>query len=120
MSEVNGKAKLDAAIEKLQYEYDATIRYAKGLEEDESEFALAREQRACVEWFPEAIRILSSWPKYQPLIEAAGKVDTENAVDALGNVTDYVLNGRGYQSWVRFETELRALLSAIPAKEKEG
>ncbi len=68
-----------------------------------------------------AICILSDWPKWAPLIEAAGKVDRKECLDNLDNWKCTIeeewseLSGPEYESF----DQIRALLSAIPETRQE-
>ena len=63
-----------------------------------------------------AIRVLEDWPKWEPLIEAAGKIDKNKALSRIGEVYDYQIA----LGVVRDEVwgEIRALLEALPDKEE--
>jgi len=53
-----------------------------------------------------AIRVLEEWPKWKPLIEAAGRVDKVKLHLRCGSL-------------IRLTPELDALLESLPEKEKE-
>ena len=72
-----------------------------------------------------AIRVLKDWPKWEPLIEAAGKVDKVHCLDKL----DFLrrMAGEDKFGFVRYSedglaifptAQIRALLEALPDKEE--
>jgi len=111
MSEVNEKVKLDAAIKALALRAGACRALKHDNEADELDAA---------------IRILSGWPRWEPLIEAAGNVDAGNMGawitqwyenSAPANIHDQETESIAH-------SQIIDLLDAIPAKEnakaKEG
>ena len=65
-----------------------------------------------------AIRILKDWPKWEPLIEAARKVDKKTCLDEM----DDCYYSKSLNPWgteARILGEIRALLEALPDKEKD-
>jgi len=63
-----------------------------------------------------AIRVLEDWPKWEPLIEAAGKVDRQNAELVLCHITDIAL-GRHHEEWEVFYGQIRALIETLPEED---
>ena len=66
--------------------------------------------------FEAAIRVLEDWPKWKPLIEAAGKVDRQNAELVLCHITDIAL-GRHHEEWEVFYGQIRALIETLPEED---
>ena len=62
----------------------------------------------------QSIRALEDWPKWQPLIEAAGKVDKKMTFMAL---EDLPLAGFSAQNIIR--NQLYSLIEALPEPGKE-
>ncbi len=119
MSEVKEQTKLDAAIECLAMRSGA---YASAHHYDQA--------IAC----DEAIRILSDWPKWEPLVLAAGKVQAyvEREIQAIDDDERYhypsadvftnaplALIQTDMEGKMMVLKRIRALLSAIPANENE-
>ena len=75
--------------------------------------------------FIQAIRVLEDWPKWEPLIEAAGKVDKGRAIRTLATLLLVYTESEGRiipalekalkDGAVR---EIRALLEALPEEEE--
>lgn len=119
-SEVN-KPKLDAAIKALT----DLLGEASWSQASPESMAYSGNLR-------EAITILSDWPRWEPLIRAAGKVDKTSALAHLtgpshyqffGSTGDVVLNAWMLAEHTEIYEQLIALLEAIPAKDenaKEG
>ena len=61
--------------------------------------------------FEAAIRVLEDWPKWEPLIEAAGGVDKNEALETITYFERY----GGYDRKRAFQ--IRAFLEALPDKE---
>ena len=59
-----------------------------------------------------AIRVLEEWPKWEPLIEAAGKVDKEGGLKFI--------HACGYPNfpYPKNARQIRALLESLPEKEE--
>jgi len=77
-----------------------------------------------------AIRILKDWPKWKPLIEAAGNVDKTRAIQGLKNmenIGDFFPNEwsvpLGFEELLsqnkESAKEIRALLESLPDKEEK-
>ena len=65
-----------------------------------------------------AIRVLEDWPKWEPLIEAAGKVDKKTCLDEI----DDCYYSKSLNPWgteARILGEIRALLESLPGKEEK-
>ena len=73
-----------------------------------------------------AIRVLEEWPKWEPLIEAAGKVD-KGALLTLGAnavcIADYYCQGDELKElearFKRGEADLKIIIEALPEKEEK-
>ena len=99
----------DAAIKILR---DSTIRLrAFNIEPNDINFA---------------IRVLKDWPKWKPLIEAAGKVD-KGALLTLGAnavcIADYYCQGDELKElearFKRGEADLKIIIESLPEKEEK-
>jgi len=77
-----------------------------------------------------AIRVLKDWPKWEPLIEAAGKVDKQECltwIDEMSDVPVVITEMLGTNEWattynsrsISPKQEIRALLEALPERAKE-
>jgi len=75
-----------------------------------------------------AIRILKDWPKWEPLIEVAGKADKEDAIHTLSLLAEnwYETSGaygegpdaKSNEIMRPSAERIRALLESLPEKEK--
>jgi hypothetical protein len=67
----------------------------------------------------QAIRVLEDWPKWEPLIEAAGRVDKEPCINALYDVS-FLSCKKPPSDWILNRLQnIRALLESLPGKEEK-
>jgi len=81
--------------------------------------------KAAKESIKSAIRVLEDWPKWEPLIEAAGKVDKHTVLSCFDCAWEYCFapsvcdidnTGEACQG---SKTSIRTLLEVLPDKEKD-
>jgi len=82
-----------------------------------------------VVWFSRIVEIAADRKKFTPkdnemsnvilgVLEAAGRVDRQNAELVLCHITDIAL-GRHHKEWEVFYDQIRALIETLPERGKE-
>jgi hypothetical protein len=82
------------------------------------ELKAEQEFNALVEQHEQAIAILESWPKWEPLIEAAKKVDKQLAIEGTLAWSIPSWNKHNADNIEKCEKAVKFLLESIPEEEK--
>jgi hypothetical protein len=110
-------SKLDAAIEIIRQKY---LRLAFLWERELAGLEMTGQNlNVVVPQLEQAISILESYPKWEPLIEAAKKMDKKMVLYEL-NYIESILEKVALYLNLDITSQIRALLEAIPEEEKKG